>query len=162
MEKPKYSAACEKTTCGLLTNLVIGVIDDIILEKLSRDLQSDKKASQVSPLLQFRKSLQQPVEDRVHHRFAACHKALSESAPARREGIHSMCIWTWLKDNMVCTIHTEYPYTYTSEWFPGGKYLSIPSRAHILFTVCSGISSLISMACWKARTAVDSGLNMMN
>lgn len=93
MEKPKYSAACEKTTCGLLTNLVIGVIDDIILEKLSRDLQSDKKASQVSPLLQFRKSLQQPVEDRVHHRFAACHKALSESAPARREGIHSMCIF---------------------------------------------------------------------
>ncbi len=37
--------------------------------------------------------------------------------------------------------------TYTSERLPGGLYFSIPSRAHILFMVCSGISSRISKAC---------------
>lgn len=76
--------------CGGLTNLVIGVIDDIILQKLCRYLQFEEKAGQVSPLLQFMDPLQQPVEDRVHHRFAACHQTLSEGAPASVEKRHVM------------------------------------------------------------------------
>lgn len=40
-----------------VNNLVIGVIDNIILQKLCRHLQFDQKASQISPFLQFRDPL---------------------------------------------------------------------------------------------------------
>lgn len=42
---------------GYVDNLVIGVIDDIVLQKLYRHLQFDKEASQISPYLQFRDPL---------------------------------------------------------------------------------------------------------
>lgn len=69
----------------MLTNLVISVIDDIVLQKICRHLELNKKTSQVSPLLQLRDSLQQPVEDWVNHRFAASHQTLSEAASAGRD-----------------------------------------------------------------------------
>lgn len=37
----------------LQTYLVVGLSDDIILEKLSRHLKFDKEASEISPLLQL-------------------------------------------------------------------------------------------------------------
>ena len=39
--------------------------------------------------------------------------------------------------------------TDASAWGPSGLYFSIPSIENILFAVCSGCSSRISMACWK-------------
>lgn len=76
--------------CDILTNLVIGVIDDIILQKLRRYLQFDEEAGQVSPLLQLMDPLQEPVEDGVHHRFAASHQTLSEGASACDEEKQNM------------------------------------------------------------------------
>lgn len=37
--------------------------------------------------------------------------------------------------------------TYTSAMLAGGLYFNKPSTVSILFTVCSGISSRISIAC---------------
>lgn len=54
-------------------NLVEGVVDDIILQKLCRNVKLDEKSSQICPLLKFRDPLQQPVEDRVDHLLAASH-----------------------------------------------------------------------------------------
>ena len=63
-------------------NLVRGVIDNIVLQKLCRNLQFDQKASQIRPLLQLGDPLQQPVQDGMDHRLAARHQTLSEAAPA--------------------------------------------------------------------------------
>lgn len=61
---------------------MMSVVDDIILQKLWRHLQFYQEASQISPLLQLRKPLQQPVEDGMDHRLAASYQALSEATPA--------------------------------------------------------------------------------
>lgn len=66
----------------LMENLVKGVVDDVVLQKLRRHLQFDEKARKISPFLQLGDPLQQPVEDRVDHRLAAGHQTLSEAAPA--------------------------------------------------------------------------------
>lgn len=58
-----------------------GVIDDIILEKVCRYVQFDKKSSQISPLLQFWDPEQQPVEDGVDHGLATGHQTFSKIAP---------------------------------------------------------------------------------
>lgn len=62
-------------------DLVKGVIDDIILEKFCRYIKFDKESGQISSLLQFRDSQQEPVEDGVHHRLATSHQAFSKVAP---------------------------------------------------------------------------------
>lgn len=57
----------------LINNLVEGVIDDIILQKLCRNVKLDEKSSQICPLLKFRDPLEQPMEDRMDHLLAASH-----------------------------------------------------------------------------------------
>ena len=81
-----------------MENLVKGVVDDVILQKIRRHFKLDKKACKVSPFLQLRDPLQQPVEDRVDHRLAAGYQTLSEAAPARHKEEK------WLKHLLIQTL----------------------------------------------------------
>lgn len=63
---------------------MVDLSDDLISQELGRHVQLDEEASQIDPLLQLRNSLQQPVQDGVHHRFTARHQALPETAPGKQ------------------------------------------------------------------------------
>lgn len=89
----------------------------------------------------------------MNHRLTADHQTLSEAAPVR--GRKRQCVVMKMSHRVESASINEMEtfqlsmstITYISDRLPGGLYFSIPSKAHILFTVCSGISSRISIAC---------------
>lgn len=87
---------------SLLTNLVISIIDDIILQEFCRYLQFNKESCQVCSFLQLGDSLQQPVKDWVDHGFAANNQTLSKTTPTWNERKHNF-IYMHLHVPLSCT-----------------------------------------------------------
>lgn len=69
------------------SDLAVDLGDDLISQELGGHVQLDEEASQIGPLFQLRNFLQQPVQDRVHHRLTARHQTLPKTTPGKHRQV---------------------------------------------------------------------------